>query len=137
MQGNRENVPLGTDQTAYLSVEDIRLALQRLHYGALEITIHNGQIVHPPGRARHRLPRVARSGGSHSTRGTAAHRRSRPQGADARAASRGRSGDQACREGQADRHGVRGRRRLRTQIDRQRLSVEAARCAASRRPVFL
>jgi len=45
MQGNRENVPLGTDQTAYLSVEDIRLALQRLHYGALEITIHNGQIV--------------------------------------------------------------------------------------------
>ncbi len=45
MQGNRENVPLGTAQTPSLSVEDIRLALQGLHYGALEITVHNGQIV--------------------------------------------------------------------------------------------
>jgi len=45
MQGNRDNVLLGTGQTPSLSVEDIRLALQGLHYGALEITVHNGQIV--------------------------------------------------------------------------------------------
>ena len=45
MQGNRANVPLGTGQTPPLSVEDIRLALQGLHYGAVEITVHNGQIV--------------------------------------------------------------------------------------------
>ena len=45
MQGNRDNVLLGTGQPPSLSVEDIRLALQGLHYGALEITVHNGQIV--------------------------------------------------------------------------------------------
>ncbi|MFH0342879.1 MAG: YezD family protein [Chromatiales bacterium] len=45
MQGNRANVPLGIGQTPRLSVEDIRLALQGLHYGAVEITVHNGQIV--------------------------------------------------------------------------------------------
>ncbi len=45
MQGNRANVPLGIGQTSPLSVEDIRLALQALHYGAVEITVHNGQIV--------------------------------------------------------------------------------------------
>ncbi len=45
MQGNRDNVSLGTGQTPSLSVEDIRLALLGLHYGALEITVHNGQIV--------------------------------------------------------------------------------------------
>jgi hypothetical protein len=45
MPGNRANVPLGIGQTLSLSVEDIRLALQGLHYGAVEITVHNGQIV--------------------------------------------------------------------------------------------
>ncbi len=47
MQGNRSNISiaLGTGQTPSLSVEDIRLALQGLHYGAVEITVHNGQIV--------------------------------------------------------------------------------------------
>jgi len=47
MQGNRANISisLGTGQTSPLSVEDIRLALQGLHDGAVEITVHNGQIV--------------------------------------------------------------------------------------------
>ncbi|MGH8524605.1 MAG: YezD family protein [Gammaproteobacteria bacterium] len=45
MQGDRANVPLETGQTPSLSVEDIRLALQGLRYGAVEITVHNGQIV--------------------------------------------------------------------------------------------
>ncbi|MGH8508066.1 MAG: YezD family protein [Gammaproteobacteria bacterium] len=45
MQSNRAKVPLGTGQTPSLSVEDIRLALQGLYYGAVEITVHNGEIV--------------------------------------------------------------------------------------------
>ena len=45
MQRNRDKVLFGTGQTPSLSVEDIHLALQGLHYGAVEITVHNGQIV--------------------------------------------------------------------------------------------
>jgi hypothetical protein len=45
MQRNHERVAFSTGQTPSLSVEDIRLALQGLHYGAVEITVHNGLIV--------------------------------------------------------------------------------------------